>query len=96
MTEEEVKTVELQNDEAQEEEEISLVGLTINGIPSEKLSAMGQSTLRKIITKKQELDQLAQQVEELSARYNETQTVMNTLVDLLKEETTLLNATTSE
>lgn len=86
MTEE---NVEIQN----EQEEISIEGLTINGVPAESLSAIGQSTLKKIILKKREMNELAKQVDDLSKRYNETQSVLNTLAELLKEET---NSTPSE
>ena len=78
------------------QEEISLEGLTINGVPSSSLSTIGKSTLRKIIVKKKEMDTLAKQVEELSVKYNETQSIMNTLVELLKEETNTLQETLSE
>ncbi len=75
-----------QNIEQTAEQQVSIEGLTVNGIKAEDLSAIGKATLRKIITCKAQLDDLGKQVETLSVEYSQTKAILDTLGDLLKQE----------
>ena len=67
------------NEQAQQQQQLSWEDMVINGVPARDLSESGQRLFKKILTMKQESD-------ELQALFAQKQSAMKELSDMLLEE----------
>ena len=70
----------------QAQEEVSLDGVTVNGVPVSDLSESGQAIFRRLYTQQKEANEISQKVEELTKEYHGKQAVIKELSEIVGAE----------